>query len=98
MFANPTMSIGELISWTLDNRPLAATPGSAYAYSNFGYAVLGRVIERITGKAVHECGEGRSCWILRGSPTWPSPETTVADRQTDEVFVLRTERPEPVRK
>src|SRR5688572_20782952 len=49
MFANPTMSIHQLISWTLDNRPLASTPGSAYAYSNFGYAVLGRVIERVAG-------------------------------------------------
>jgi D-alanyl-D-alanine carboxypeptidase len=49
MFVNPSMSIEQLISWTLDNRPLVTTPGSAFAYSNFGYAVLGRVIERIMG-------------------------------------------------
>ncbi len=49
MFTNPAMSVGDLISWTLDNRPLTHPPGTFYAYSNFGYAVLGRVIEQITG-------------------------------------------------
>jgi D-alanyl-D-alanine carboxypeptidase len=49
MFTNPEMSIGNLISWTLDNRPLTNSPGTSYAYSNFGYVVLGRVIEQVTG-------------------------------------------------
>ena len=31
-------------------RPLDFDPGARYAYSNFGYAVLGRVIERVTGE------------------------------------------------
>ena len=30
-------------------QPLDTDPGSHYAYSNFGYCVLGRVIEKITG-------------------------------------------------
>lgn len=50
MFSHPGMTAAELISWTLDHRPLAHAPGSAYAYSNFGYCVLGRVIERVTGQ------------------------------------------------
>ena len=50
MFTNPTMTAAQLISWTLDNRPLQDVPGTAYAYSNFGYCVLGRVIEKLTGK------------------------------------------------
>jgi len=49
MFANPSMTAAQLISWTLDNRPLTTVPGTAYAYSNFGYCVLGRVIEKVTG-------------------------------------------------
>src|SRR5207302_1945616 len=49
MFKNPGMSRAELISWTLDNQPLKTVPGAAYAYSNFGYCVLGRVIEKVTG-------------------------------------------------
>ena len=32
-------------------QPLDFTPGERYAYSNFGYAVLGRVIERVTGQS-----------------------------------------------
>jgi CubicO group peptidase (beta-lactamase class C family) len=31
-------------------QPLDFTPGERYAYSNFGYAVLGRVIEQVTGQ------------------------------------------------
>jgi D-alanyl-D-alanine carboxypeptidase len=49
MFTNPTMTAQQLISWTLDSRPLSNVPGTTYAYSNFGYCILGRVIEKITG-------------------------------------------------
>ncbi len=35
-------------------RPLQFNPGTAYAYSNFGYCVLGRVIEAIAKKPYHE--------------------------------------------
>jgi N-acyl-D-amino-acid deacylase len=31
-------------------QPLDYDPGSRYAYANFGYCVLGRVIERVTGQ------------------------------------------------
>jgi CubicO group peptidase (beta-lactamase class C family) len=50
MFTNPAMSQAELISWTLDNVPLKNPSGTNFSYSNFGYCVLGRVIERITGR------------------------------------------------
>ena len=48
MFTHPNMNYAELISWTLNNRPLDHPPGQNYAYSNFGYCVLGRVIEKLT--------------------------------------------------
>lgn len=48
MFSHPQMNHAELISWTLDNRPLKNPPGKVFAYSNFGYCILGRVIEEIT--------------------------------------------------
>jgi CubicO group peptidase (beta-lactamase class C family) len=38
-----------IIEYTLANIPLTTPPGTYYAYSNFGYCVLGRVIEKITG-------------------------------------------------
>jgi N-acyl-D-amino-acid deacylase len=31
-------------------RPLDSDPGARYAYSNFGYCLLGRVIEKVTGQ------------------------------------------------
>ncbi|WP_197443766.1 serine hydrolase domain-containing protein [Maioricimonas rarisocia] len=38
-----------LIRWVLANRPLDHAPGEEYSYSNFGYCLLGRVIEAVTG-------------------------------------------------
>jgi CubicO group peptidase (beta-lactamase class C family) len=54
MFAHPEMSHAELIAWTLRTHPLAHDPGEHYAYSNFGYCVLGRVIERVTTRPYAE--------------------------------------------
>ena len=54
MFSNVSMSQGELISWVLDNRSLQYPPGSVYDYSNFGYCLLGRVIERVAGQRYPE--------------------------------------------
>ena len=50
MFSNPNMTADELMTWTLDTYPVTSTPGNTYAYSNFGYCILGRVIEKISGK------------------------------------------------
>ena len=49
MFLNPQMDHRELIAWTLQNMPLTDEPGKRFAYSNFGYCILGRVIEKIAG-------------------------------------------------
>jgi len=58
MFQNPQMNHAELISWTLDTKPLKHPPGTHYAYSNFGYCVLGRVLEHLSSRPyadfVHE--------------------------------------------
>jgi CubicO group peptidase (beta-lactamase class C family) len=40
----------KLIGWTLDNLALTSPPGEHWAYCNFGYCLLGRVIEQITGQ------------------------------------------------
>jgi CubicO group peptidase (beta-lactamase class C family) len=48
MFKNKEMSHRELINWALETEPLRWEPGCRYAYSNFGYCLLGRVIEKIT--------------------------------------------------
>ncbi len=48
MFRFPRMGHSQLIRWTIANLPLTYPPGLHYAYSNFGYCVLGRVIEKVT--------------------------------------------------
>jgi CubicO group peptidase (beta-lactamase class C family) len=54
MFRNLEMSQQQLIAWTLANRLLTHAPGQQFAYSNFGYCLLGRVIEKVTGRLYYE--------------------------------------------
>jgi CubicO group peptidase (beta-lactamase class C family) len=51
MFSNPEMDRPELISWALNTLPLKNPPGKVFAYSNFGYCLLGRIIEKVTGQS-----------------------------------------------
>ena len=48
MFQRPELGHSALIAWTLENQPQINRPGQVHAYSNFGYCVLGRVIEKAT--------------------------------------------------
>lgn len=50
MFEKTGFNQEELIRWTLKTHPLQHPPGEKYAYSNFGYCVLGRVIEKVSGQ------------------------------------------------
>jgi len=68
MLAQPHLGFRDLIAWTLKNRPLGAPPGRTFAYSRFGYCVLGRVLEQAThqwyatlmrDRVFHPCGIAR---------------------------------------
>lgn len=50
MFDDPALSQADLIARVMDERSLAFEPGTGYQYSNFGYCLLGRVIEAVSGK------------------------------------------------
>ena len=50
MFSNPQFDQRRLIAWTLANVPLDHPPGTVHAYSNFGYCLLGRVVEKLSGQ------------------------------------------------
>lgn len=54
MFLNNKMSHDELIYWTLERRVLTRSPGKDYKYSNFGYCLLGRVIEEVTKQSYED--------------------------------------------
>ena len=50
MFSNLSMNNTQLISWTLNHMPLDTLPNTTFEYSNFGFFLLARVIEKITGE------------------------------------------------
>jgi CubicO group peptidase (beta-lactamase class C family) len=54
MFMNKDMTHRQLIAWTLEQMRLTKPPGETYAYSNFGYCLLGRVIEKLTGQTYEQ--------------------------------------------
>ncbi|MGY3585995.1 CubicO group peptidase (beta-lactamase class C family) [Bradyrhizobium sp. USDA 4341] len=54
MFMNQGLTHRELINWTLEHMPLTGPPGESYAYSNFGYCILGRVIEKLSGRSYEQ--------------------------------------------
>lgn len=84
MFRNPNMNHRQLITWALANVPLTHTPGENYAYSNFGYCVLGRVIEKVAGRPYEQqLREGllRRCGITRMAVAG----NTLAERAPGEV-------------
>lgn len=58
MFLDPKVPLERLISWTIDNRLLDTPPGKHWAYSNFGYCLLGRIIETTTTQTYHTYVQG----------------------------------------
>jgi len=69
VFMHMDMTQAELITWVLDNRQPTSALRSIYEYLNFGYCVLGRVIEHVTGQP-HEPYLRNN--ILNSSPQSPN--------------------------
>jgi len=84
MFSNITMSQADLITWTLNNRPLDYDPGTHYAYSNFGFCVLGRVIEKASGSS-YETYVKTHILNPYGATSMEIAGNTLADRKANEV-------------
>ncbi len=94
MFMNLGMNHAQLIEWVLRTRPLDHPPGQAYAYSNFGYCVLGRVIEKVSRQGyvafvdetvLKRCGIADM--VIAGN--------TLAQRRRDEVRYYGQNRDDP---
>jgi CubicO group peptidase (beta-lactamase class C family) len=47
---NPAYTHKQFFDWLIDNRPNPKEPGTFYDYSNTGYSLLGRIIEKVSGK------------------------------------------------
>jgi CubicO group peptidase (beta-lactamase class C family) len=91
MFKNPVMTHAELIAWTLANQKPTHQPGEHYAYSNFGYSVLGRVLEKVM-KLPYETLIAQEVLSKCGITNMKIGGNTLAERHSKEVMYL-TEKP-----
>ena len=73
-----------LIEWTLKEYPLGFDPGTDNQYSNFGYCVLGRVIEAKTGKT-YESYVRSAILLPAGASDMVIGGDKEADRKSNEV-------------
>lgn len=84
MFHKPEWNHRELIAWTLREQPLKFEPGTHYAYSNFGFCLLGRVIEKITGQTYAQFARN-AVFDRCGIKDMRLGGNTLAQRATNEV-------------
>lgn len=83
MFRPPEISQADVIAAGL-GLPRAAVPGEKYAYSNFGYCLLGRVIEKLSGKP-YETYVREAVLARAGAAGMSIAGNTLAERKPDEV-------------
>jgi len=85
MFRHPDLDHRELIAITLKEQPLKHAPGSNYAYSNFGYCLLGRVIEKTSDKTYAAFMED-DVLVPSGVKDMKISGNTLSDRVKNEVI------------
>jgi D-alanyl-D-alanine carboxypeptidase len=83
-FAQPTMNHSQLIGWVLGNVPVTVAPGTQSQYSNFCYILLGRIIEKVSGKTYEQFVQQDILNSLGARSTQLSG-ITEADRKPNEV-------------
>ncbi len=84
MFQHPTYNNSQLIRWTLDNQNGTATRG-VHKYSNFGYFLLGRIIEKLSGKTYEQYLKDEVLTPC-GITTMQIAGNTLSDRKANEVL------------
>jgi D-alanyl-D-alanine carboxypeptidase len=48
---NPSYNTKQFFDWVVNTRPLAKAPNTVYDYTNVGYNLLGRIIEKVSKKS-----------------------------------------------
>ncbi|MBM3597066.1 MAG: beta-lactamase family protein [Alphaproteobacteria bacterium] len=94
MFKYPGLDHARLIAATLRDRPLERPPGTAFSYSNFGYCLLGRVIEKVAAQPYARFVVEQV--LLPADATDVSiAGNTRAERQQDEVVYYKGAKDDP---
>ena len=80
---NPQMNNDDFLNWVLINKPVKYAPGTRYDYSNMGFFIAGRIIEKYSGKSY-------SVYIKEmvnavGDKNTDIAGPALADRKTNEV-------------
>ncbi len=84
MFLQQQLSADELITWALDNQTQKNAPGQVYDYSNFGYCLLAKIVEKVTGQTYEQYVKKTILEPL-GIKTMTVGGNTLADRKPNEV-------------
>jgi CubicO group peptidase (beta-lactamase class C family) len=97
MYTHPELYYpSDLVKTVIATRPLDNAPGTAYAYSNFGYCVLGRVIEAALGFTYeYDVKENFAGQLPGYSPGMLIGANTLAERQPNEVVYYGTNDGDP---
>lgn len=91
MFWNTSMTQQQVIQQLLTTRPPKNEPGTQTSYSNFGYCLLGRVIEKISGMT-YEAYVRQEILLPCGITEMTIAGDTFEDRQPNEVAYFSQER------
>jgi CubicO group peptidase (beta-lactamase class C family) len=88
MFEHLDLDHRGLINHMMDHEDLATTPGTTYDYLNFGYCVMGRVIEQVSGL---DYGEAVRQHVLLpcGIHDMHIAGDTLTDRRANEVVYVK---------
>ncbi|TMS35418.1 hypothetical protein L596_002828 [Steinernema carpocapsae] len=81
----PEMTTHELIEHVLKSVPLTKKPGSTWIYSNFGYQLLGYIIERVSGDSYEEFVK-RRIWSKVGVSDIQVARPSISQRSEREVL------------
>ena len=81
------MTTRRLIEYVLENVPLTKKPGTAWIYSNFGYQLLGYIIERKTGMTYEEFVK-QNIWTPIGVKDVCVAGPTISDKAPYVTFFL----------
>jgi D-alanyl-D-alanine carboxypeptidase len=90
MFSKLSMNNKQLISWTLNNIPLDTLPNTRFEYSNFGFFLLARVIEKITAEPYQQAVQDLVLTPC-GITDMKIAGNTLADRAPNEVVYYNQE-------